>query len=93
VGSNKHGRKYLLGAGPGARRRAGDARARDMANSVATGQGVIVANEGMNELAGNPSFRRPDGAHVVIDAPDYTANGSNDEDYRERQGIPPDRLR
>jgi hypothetical protein len=52
-----------------------------MANSIATGTGVIVANDGMNELAGNPNFTRPDGTHVVINAPDYTADDSNDEDY------------
>jgi subtilase family protein len=59
----------------------------DMGNSIATGQGVIVANDGMNELAGNPNFTRPDGSHVVIDAPDYTANASNDEDYGDASSI------
>jgi Subtilase family len=57
------------------------------ANSIATGVGVIVANEGMNELAGNPNFTRPDGSHVVIDAPDYTANDSNDEFYGDASSI------
>ncbi|MBO0803387.1 MAG: S8 family serine peptidase [Nocardiopsaceae bacterium] len=52
-----------------------------------TGRGVIVANDGMNELAGNPNFTRPDGSHVVIDAPDYTANHSNDEDYGDASSI------
>jgi len=56
-------------------------------NSVATGTGVIVANEGMNELAGNPNFTRPDGSHVVIDAPDYTADDSNDEFYGDASSI------
>jgi hypothetical protein len=57
------------------------------ANSIATGAGVIVANEGVNELAGNPNFTRPDGSHVVIDAPDYTANDSNDEFYGDASSI------
>jgi hypothetical protein len=52
-----------------------------------TGAGVIVANDGMNELAGNPNFARPDGSHVVIDAPSYTANDSNDEDYGDASSI------
>ena len=57
------------------------------ANSIATGAGVVVANEGMNELAGNPNFFRPDGSPVVIDAPDYTANDSNDEFYGDASSI------
>jgi subtilase family protein len=57
------------------------------ANKIATGQGVIVANDGANELAGNPNFQRPDGSHVVIDAPDYTADNSNDEDYGDVSSI------
>jgi subtilase family protein len=64
-----------------------DPHARDMGNDIATGQGVIVANDGMNELAGNPNFTRPDGSHVVIDAPDYTADHSNDEDYGDASSI------
>ena len=56
--------------------RPGDYR---QASLVATGKGVIVAIDGMNDLAGNPNFVRPDGSHVVIDAPDYTA-----EDERRR---------
>jgi Subtilase family len=56
-------------------------------NSIATGTGVIVANEGMNELAGNPNFFRPDGQPVVIDAPSYTANDSNDEFYGDASSI------
>ena len=59
----------------------------DMANSIATGTGVIVGNMGANQLAGNPNFTRPDGSHVVIDAPDYTANDSNDEDYGDVSSI------
>ena len=41
----------------------------------------------MNQLAGNPNFQRPDGSHVVIDAPDYTADHSNDEDYGDASSI------
>jgi hypothetical protein len=65
----------------------GDPNAPGMANSIATGAGVIVANMGMNQLAGNPNFQRPDGSHVVIDAPDYTADHSNDEDYGDASSI------
>ncbi len=65
----------------------GNPSAPDMGNSIATGTGVVVANEGMNELAGNPNFTRPDGSHVVIDAPDYTANHSNDEFYGDASSI------
>ena len=38
---------------------------------IADGSGVTVAIDGMNELAGNPNFTRPNGQHVVEDAPDY----------------------
>ncbi len=65
----------------------GNPSAPDEANSIATGTGVVVANEGMNELAGNPNFFRPDGTPVVIDAPDYTANDSNDEFYGDASSI------
>jgi hypothetical protein len=58
-----------------------------MANSISTGAGVVVANMRMNQLAGNPNFQRPDGSHVVIDAPDYTADHSNDEDYGDASSI------
>ncbi|HEY2552086.1 MAG TPA: S8 family serine peptidase [Streptosporangiaceae bacterium] len=58
-----------------------------MANSIATGKGVIVANMGANQLAGNPNFQRADGSHVVINAPDYTADHSNDEDYGDVSSI------
>jgi hypothetical protein len=58
-----------------------------MGNSIATGTGVVVANEGMNELAGNPNFTRADGSHVVLDAPDYTADDSNDEFYGDASSI------
>jgi hypothetical protein len=65
----------------------GNPNAPDEGNSIATGTGVVVANEGMDELAGNPNFTRPDGSHVVIDAPDYTANDSNDEYYGDASSI------
>jgi hypothetical protein len=65
----------------------GNPNAPDMANSIATGAGVVVANMGMNRLAGNPNFQRPDGSHVVIDAPDYTADHGNDEDYGDASSI------
>jgi hypothetical protein len=58
-----------------------------MANSIATGKGVIVANDGMNQLAGNPNFTRPNGTHVVIDAPSYTANKGNAETYEDASSI------
>jgi len=54
---------------------------------VATGKGVIVANDGINDLAGNPNFVRPDGSHVVIDAPDYTADDSDGEYYGDASSI------
>jgi Subtilase family len=46
----------------------------DEADTIADGTGVTVAIEGMNELAGNPNFTRPNGQHVVEDAPDYNPN-------------------
>ena len=52
-----------------------------MANSIATGKGVIIANDGMNEMAGNPNFTRPNGSHVIIDAPNYTVDNGNAETY------------
>lgn len=45
----------------------------------ATGQGVIVGNVDADTLAGNPNLIRPDGSHVVIDAPDPTENVFSDE--------------
>jgi hypothetical protein len=59
----------------------GNPSAADMANSIATGKGVIIANDGMNELAGNPNFTRANGTHVIIDAPNYKANDGNAESY------------
>lgn len=65
----------------------GDPRAPGEANSIATGNGVIVANDGMNQLAGNPNFIRPNGTHVVIDAPKPSANHSNSESYGDASSI------
>jgi hypothetical protein len=48
---------------------------------------VIVANDGMNELAGNPNFTRPNGTHVVIDAPNYKANDGNAETYEDASSV------
>ncbi|HEX3492924.1 MAG TPA: S8 family serine peptidase [Streptosporangiaceae bacterium] len=56
-------------------------------NSIATGQGVIIANEGMNQLAGDPDLQRADGSHVVIDAPDYTADQGNDETFEDAASV------
>ena len=49
------------------------------ASAIATGQGVIVGNVDANSLAGNPDMIRPNGQHVVIDAPDPTENVFSDE--------------
>ena len=65
----------------------GDPRAPRMGNSIATGKGVIVANDGMNELAGNPNFTRPNGTHVIIDAPSYSADRGNAESYGDASSI------
>lgn len=65
----------------------GNPDAPDEANSIATGKGVIVANEGMNALAGDPDLQRPDGSHVVIDAPDYTADQGNDETFEDAASV------
>ncbi|HLI60657.1 MAG TPA: S8 family serine peptidase [Solirubrobacteraceae bacterium] len=56
-----------------------DPNATDDASSIATGTGVIVGNVGADDLAGNPNMIRPDGSHVIIDAPDPTKNVFNDE--------------
>src|ERR1700722_2732271 len=53
--------------------------AADEASAVATGQGVIVGNVDANSLAGNPNLIRPDGQHVVIDAPNPNENVFSDE--------------
>ena len=49
------------------------------ASSIATGQGVIVGNVDADTLAGNPNMIRPNGQHVIIDAPDPTENEFSDE--------------
>jgi hypothetical protein len=59
----------------------------DQASKVATGKGVVVAIYGMNELAGNPNFVRPDGSHVVIDAPNYTEDDSDGEFYGDASSV------
>ncbi|HZS24217.1 MAG TPA: PxKF domain-containing protein [Gaiellaceae bacterium] len=59
----------------------------DEANSIATGKGVIVANDGINNLAGNPNFTRSDGTHVVIGATDYTKDVSDGEYYGDASSI------
>jgi hypothetical protein len=51
----------------------------DEASAIATGQGVIVGNVDADSLAGNPNMIRPDGQHVIIDAPDPTENTYSDE--------------
>jgi hypothetical protein len=49
------------------------------ASKIATGQGVIVGNVDADSLAGNPNMIRPNGQHVIIDAPDPTENVFSDE--------------
>jgi hypothetical protein len=49
------------------------------ASRIATGQGVIIGNVDADSLAGNPNMIRPDGQHVIIDAPDPTENVYSDE--------------
>jgi Subtilase family len=49
------------------------------ADKIATGQGVIVGNVDAESLAGNPNLIRPDGQHVVIDAPNENENVFSDE--------------
>jgi hypothetical protein len=65
----------------------GNPNAPDEGNSIATGKGVIIANEGMNALAGDPDLQRADGSHVVIDAPDYTADAGNDETFEDAASV------
>jgi Subtilase family/Peptidase inhibitor I9 len=57
------------------------------ASLVATGKGVIVANDGINQLAGNPNFVRADGSPVVLDAPDPTEDDSDGEFYGDASSI------
>jgi hypothetical protein len=49
------------------------------ASSIATGQGVIIGNVDADSLAGNPNMIRPDGQHVIIDAPNENENVFSDE--------------
>ena len=49
------------------------------ASAIATGQGVIIGNVDADTLAGNPNMIRPNGQHVIIDAPDPTENVFSDE--------------
>jgi hypothetical protein len=56
-----------------------DPSATQEASSIATGTGVIVGNVDANTLAGNPNMIRPDGTHVIIDAPNPSENVFSDE--------------
>jgi hypothetical protein len=49
------------------------------ASRIATGQGVIIGNVDADTLAGNPNMIRPDGQHVIIDAPNENENVYSDE--------------
>jgi Subtilase family len=49
------------------------------ASSIATGVGVTVGNVDADTLAGNPNLIRPNGQHVIINAPDPTENVFSDE--------------
>ncbi len=49
------------------------------ASRIATGKGVIVGNVDAQTLAGNPNLIRPNGQHVIIDAPRPNENVFNDE--------------
>jgi Subtilase family len=49
------------------------------ASKIATGQGVIIGNVDADTLAGNPNMIRPDGSHVIIDAPNPNENVFSDE--------------
>jgi hypothetical protein len=49
------------------------------ASAIATGQGVTVGNVDADTLAGNPNMIRPNGQHVIINAPDPTENVFSDE--------------
>ena len=49
------------------------------AAAIATGQGVIVGNVDADSLAGNPNMIRPNGQHVILDAPDPKENVYSDE--------------
>ncbi len=49
------------------------------ASKIATGQGVIIGNVDADSLAGNPNMIRPNGQHVIIDAPNENENVYSDE--------------
>src|SRR5215469_12901766 len=49
------------------------------ANTIATGQGVIIGNVDADFIAGNPNMIRPNGQPVIIDAPNPTENVFSDE--------------
>ena len=49
------------------------------ANAIATGRGVIIGNVDANSLAGNLNMIRPNGQHVIIDAPNPNENVFSDE--------------
>jgi hypothetical protein len=49
------------------------------ANSLAKGRGVIIGNVDANSLAGNLDMIRPNGQHVIIDAPRPNENVFSDE--------------
>ena len=49
------------------------------ASRIATGQGVIIGNVDADTLAGNPNMIRPNGQHVIIDAPNENENVFSDE--------------
>ncbi len=53
----------------------------DMGNSIATGKGVVVANDDINNVQANPNFTRPDGTPVAVNVPpqDTTLLQGNDE--------------
>ncbi|WP_329459061.1 S8 family peptidase [Streptomyces sp. NBC_01497] len=64
-----------------------DPKDRSEGNDIATGKGVIVANDGINDLAGNPNFIRKDGTPVVLNAPDPAADDSDGEYYGDASSI------
>ena len=49
------------------------------AASIATGKGVLIGNVNADTLAGNRNLIRPNGQHVIIDAPDPNENVFDDE--------------
>ncbi len=49
------------------------------ASKIATGKGVIIGNVDADSLAGNPNMIRPNGQHVIIDAPNENENVYSDE--------------